>query len=403
MSWQVKTIDQLGKVVTGKTPSTKNRAMYDGNYMFVTPTDLDWQSYYVRSTHSTVTDLAREKHKNQFIPANSTVFTCIGNTIGKCGLTTEDCISNQQINTVVPNDEHDSKFVYYLLNHNRPKIRSIGLSGGAAQPIINKSTFSAIKVLTPDTKIEEEKISSVLSAYDDLIENSRRRIALLEEAARLLYREWFVHFRFPGHEHVKIIDGVPEGWKQTAFGKLFDFVGGFAFKSSTYAEDGKYGVITIKNVHDAKFISECTSRVDDVPPKMKKSCCLATGDILLSLTGNVGRACIVFGDNYLLNQRVAKICGKKGVSDQFTYWTFSNPDNQRQLENLAYGVAQLNLSPVKLSERPFLRPEQALMDDFTDTTKPIYDQLIKLNLCNQELAKARDLLIPRLMDGRIEV
>jgi type I restriction enzyme S subunit len=134
MSWQETTVDQLGKVVTGKTPPTKNRAMYDGDYMFVTPTDLDWQSYYVRETHSTVTELAREKHKNQFIPANSTVFTCIGNTIGKCGLTSEDCLSNQQINSIVPNDKHDPKFVYYLLNHNRPSIRSIGLSGGAAQP-----------------------------------------------------------------------------------------------------------------------------------------------------------------------------------------------------------------------------------------------------------------------------
>jgi len=162
---------------------------------------------------------------------------------------------------------------------------------------------------------------------------------LLEKSARLLYREWFVHYRFPGHEHVKVIDGAPEGWDQTTFGGLFDFPGGFAFKSSTYTDDGQFGVVTIKNVHDAKFVPECPSRVAEIPRKMKEKCRLATGDVLLSLTGNVGRACVVFGNNYLLNQRVAKVCGKEGVSDQFAYWTFSNPDTQKKLENLAYGVA----------------------------------------------------------------
>ena len=95
--------------------------------------------------------------------------------------------------------------------------------------------------------------------------------------------------------------------------------------------------------------------------------------------------------------------GKEGISDQFAYWTFSNSDTQKQLENLAYGVAQLNLSPVKLSERPFVRPSQHLMDDFTDITEPIFEQLIKINLYTQELTKARDLLLSCLMDGRLEI
>lgn len=293
---------------------------------------------------------------------------------------------------------NDARFLAYFLS-----IQNLAqLNSGAAQPSLNRNFVHAQKVLAPDVQTQR-RIASVLSAYDDLIENNRRRIGLFEEAARLLYREWFVHFRFPGHEHVKIVDGVPEGWERTTFGNLFDFPGGFAFKSSTYTDEGKFGVVTIKNVHDAKFVPECPSRVDEIPQKMKEKCRLATGDILLSLTGNVGRACVVFGENYLLNQRVAKICGKDGVSNQFAYWTFSNPDTQKKLENLSHGVAQLNLSPVDLSKRPFVRPEQSLMDDFTETTEPIFEQLIRLNLYNQELIRARDLLLPRLMDSRLEI
>ena len=145
MSWVEKEISDLGAVVTGKTPPTKNRAMYDGQYPFVTPTDLDWASYYVRRTHSTVTQLARDSHKNQFLPKNSTAFTCIGNTIGKCGLTSEDSLSNQQINSVVPNEDYDPQFVYYLLNYNRPKIRSIGLSGGLPNLLSTRLLFQALR------------------------------------------------------------------------------------------------------------------------------------------------------------------------------------------------------------------------------------------------------------------
>jgi len=311
----------------------------------------------------------------------------------------EAWITNLSIVLSLSEDIADKRFLYYRLGREPLKER---LNTGAAQAQITIENLRSYEIELPSLT-SQKRIASILSAYDDLIENNRRRISLLEEAARLLYREWFVHFRFPGHEHVKIVDGVPEGWGLTTFGELFDFPGGFAFKSSTYTDDGKFGVVTIKNVHDAKFVPECSSRVDDIPEKLKDVCRLKTGDILLSLTGNVGRACVIFGDDYLLNQRVAKVCGKDGVSDQFAYWTFSNPDTQKTLENLAYGVAQLNLSPVILSERPFLKPDQTLMDEFTGITKPTFDQLIKLNLQNQVLIKARDLLLPRLMDGRLEV
>ncbi len=402
MSGGTVTISDFGRVVTGKTPSTKNSSFFDGEYQFVTPSDLDWKTYYCRTTERTVTDNARKSYLNQFIPVNAVMVTCIGNTIGKCGLSSAGCLTNQQINSIIPNDGIEPRFVYYLLVHNTDTIRGVGLGGGSATPILNKTSFSKIKLRVPPSHYWSS-ISNILSAYDDLIENNRRRIQLLEQAARLLYREWFVHLRFPGHEHVKVTDGVPEGWERRTYSDLFKFLGGFAFKSKTYQSDGKYGIVTIKNVHDARFVPECPSRLDTPPEKMKDHCFLKTGDILMSLTGNIGRVCIVYGNNFLLNQRVAKVIEEDNIPRSFIYWTFSNKETQRKLENLAYGVAQLNLSPVKLGEQEFVRPPDMLLDMFSDITEPMFSQICLLNLQNRKAEQARDLLLSRLMNGELAV
>tara|TARA_R110000787_G_scaffold84951_10_gene181722 strand:- start:250 stop:1389 length:1140 start_codon:yes stop_codon:yes gene_type:complete len=293
---------------------------------------------------------------------------------------------------------NDPRFVAYFLRSQLKNYKS----EKAAVPGVDRNVLHKIKVRCPDPQ-SQSKIVSVLSAYDDLIENNRRRIALLEQAARLLYREWFVHFRFPGYETAKFVNGLPEGWELKTYGELFNFQGGFAFKSSSYVADGRYGVVTIKNVHDARFVQECASRVPDIPAKMKPHCRLETGDVLLSLTGNVGRSCIVVGDNYLLNQRVAKIVGRTGIPRTFVYWSFSNHQTIKDLENLAYGVAQLNLSPVNLAARGFVRPANGVLEEFDRLLSPVFDQLINLVKQNAQLTKARDLLLPRVMDGRIPV
>ena len=218
-------ISDLGRIVTGKTPTTKNSAFFNGDYQFVTPSDLDWKTYYCQSTERTVTEEAQNSHRNQFIPANAIMVTCIGNTIGKCGISSGDCLTNQQINTIVPGTGINPRFVYYLLIQNKELIRGVGLGGGAATPILNKTTFSRIRLRVP-LQSSWTCIASILSAYDALIENNQRRIQLLEQAARLLYKEWFVHLRFPGHEHVAITDGVPEGWEKRKMSEVCESAGG---------------------------------------------------------------------------------------------------------------------------------------------------------------------------------
>ena len=200
------------------------------------------------------------------------------------------------------------------------------------------------------------------------------------------------------------MDGVPEGWIKGTYGGFFDFFGGYAFKSSSYVSDGRYHVVTIKNVHDGVFITDCNSKVAAIPNDMKKHCNLSNGDILLSLTGNVGRTCIVCGNKtYLLNQRVAKIAPKLGIPITYAYWKFRDPETQKTIQSLAYGVAQLNLSPVKLAQLELVHPAKEILALFNEYTLPIFQQICTLNLSNIVLRNARDLLLPRLMSGEIRV
>lgn len=294
---------------------------------------------------------------------------------------------------------NDRRFSAYFLKH----ILKGTLSDKAAVPGVNRNDLHSRKVKALTDHREQCAIADILSTYDDLIENNWRRIALLEQAARMLYQEWFVHLRFPGHEHVKITNGLPEGWAKSKVSDVFQLLGGYPFKSKTYQDCGKYGIVTIKNVHDANFIPECTAYIDEPPSNMGQHCHLSTDDILLSLTGNIGRACIVFGENYLLNQRVAKVVPNEKIPRSYVYWCLRDDEMQRKLENLAYGVAQQNLSPIKLGEQEFVRPSYQIVELFHSYVSNSFDLICSLNLANQKLEQGRDLLLPRLMNGEIAV
>ena len=313
-----------------------------------------------------------------------------------------DGVCSTDITVVRAKNSVDSGYLFYLI---------------ASQPFIDYATVTAVGTRMPRAKwsilnqmdwgipLQEKraKIADILSAYDELIEINQQRIALLERAGREIYREWFVRLRFPGHESTKIVAGIPEGWEHKTYSDVFKFLGGFAFKSKTYQPDGRFGIVTIKNVHNAQFIPECASKTDDVPEKIQEHCVLGTGDILLSLTGEVGRCCMVFGENYLLNQRVAKVVGYTDIPTSFAYWTFSNERTRKELENLAHGAAQSNLSPVKLGNREFIKPASAILRLFGKIADPVFWQITTLNLAIIKLNQARDLLLPRLMSGKLEI
>ena len=146
---------------------------------------------------------------------------------------------------IEPQETVKIDFLYYLLKSHQFQLQ--GQQGGSAIPHVNPRIINTIEVRLPSLSIQD-KVVSILSAYDDLIENNQKQIKLLEEAAQRLYKEWFVDLRFPGWETAEIVDGVPVGWKYESVDSHIQLLSGYAFKSSTFVQQGKYIIVTIKNV-----------------------------------------------------------------------------------------------------------------------------------------------------------
>lgn len=296
--------------------------------------------------------------------------------------------------------EMDKNFLYYYMG--RQSIREAmakTMVGASGRQRVNNAVFNDLYINLPPLNIQQN-IATILSRYDTLIENYQKQIRLLEEAAQRLYKEWFVDLRFPGYEHTKVVDGVPEGWKRKKVKDIVDLLNGYAFKSTSFEDDGKYKVVTIKNVKDGVFDGENVSILKTIPEKMPSHCVLQTGDILLSLTGNVGRACMVIGKDYLLNQRVAKL---KSDYPAFVYCLFRNHDMFVAINNLANGAAQQNVSPIRIGELNILVPCYTTMVLFEKKAGKFRKKILNLHFQIRLLTEARDRLLPRLMRGEIRV
>ena len=293
----------------------------------------------------------------------------------------------------------DSKFIFYHLQNPDTVGWVYKNAKGATMPNLNTDILSDVPLQIPNITIQK-KIASILSAYDDLIENNNKQIKLLEDAAQKLYKEWFMKLNFPGHENTKIIDGVPEGWEYKSLNSLVDFQNGYAFKSDSFDETGEYRLITIKNVKDGAFDYLNVNKIKVIPSGMQDWCKLEIGDSLVSLTGNVGRVCLVTAENCLLNQRVAKIAC---TFPSYAYVLFRSKDMFNIMNKLAKGAAQQNLSPIQLGEEKILMPENHLIKRFDQIVEPFVKEIICLNKQNQEVQSSRDKLLPKLMNQEIEV
>ena len=294
----------------------------------------------------------------------------------------------------------DSKFLYYYMQTNFIKQSMINsMTGATGRQRVNNDVFNDLNVTFPEIE-EQKKIGEILSSYDDLIENNQKQIKLLEEAAQRLYKEWFVDLRFPGYETTTIIDGVPEGWAFKEIESQITLYSGFAFKSADFCDDGQYRIITIKNVKDGQFIPDDTNKMKEIPSQMPNHCKLNDGDILLSLTGNVGRVCLVFGEGFLLNQRVAKL---QSDHPGFAYCLFRSKDMFDTMSNLANGAAQQNLSPVRTGKTKVLFPSVEIQQSFETIVFPMLKHIVSLNKEISTAVIARDSLLPKLMNGEIKV
>ncbi len=301
-------------------------------------------------------------------------------------------------NTIVVKvkENNDLRYIYYRL-FSYP-LRSY--AGGAAQPLLTQTILRGIKINVEKDFHTQQKIASVLSAYDDMIENNLRRIALLEKSARLLYKEWFVKLHFPGHEHTPIVDGVPEGWEVKTVPQII------SINPKEKIDKGKE-VWTVP----MSCLSESSTMIsfDLMERKTKHNGAkFKNGDVLFPritpCLENGKTALVQFLDNGEIACGSTEYIVLRGdkVSPEFTYClarTYNFRENAIKSMIGSSGRQRVQISC--FSEYSVLIPPQPLLKQFDQFATPNFLQIKILQLQNQKLKQARDLLLPRLMNGEI--
>ncbi|MDE2058436.1 MAG: restriction endonuclease subunit S [candidate division NC10 bacterium] len=266
------------------------------------------------------------------------------------------------------------------------------LRSGVAQPQLPIRDIYKITLPLPRKEVQQ-RIVAVFAAYDDLIENNRRRMALLEEATRQLYREWFVRLRFPGHEHTPITNGVPEGWERLRLSELAEITMGQSPESRYYNEDGE-GLPFHQGVTDFgdrfvthRIYSTALNRIAE------------SGDILCSVRAPVGRLNVTL-DKIVIGRGLAALRSKTGhqalLLQQLRAYFFKE-------DLIGGGAIFASVTKKEFSVQVLLEPPERLKRAFEEVTVPCDEQIRALHLQNQQLRAARDLLLPRLMSGEIAV
>ncbi len=195
---------------------------------------------------------------------------------------------------------------------------------------------------------------------------------------------------------------IPEGWEVKNFNEYVSIGSGFPFSSNTYINNGKYKIITIKNVQDGYLDLSTIESILEIPNNLPNFAKLQIGDILISLTGNVGRICLVDSNNLLLNQRVGKILTKKDFL-LYAHLFLSSDENKIRLEAISNGSSQKNLSPIQAVDLLFAVPNVHILQQFNEISQPLYHKMLNVKQENKRFVTLRDFLLPMLMNGQISV
>ena len=297
----------------------------------------------------------------------------------------EGCLGRRMALIRPDPDKLDARFLhFYLLSPGWRKQVDANVITGAT---VNRIPLTKVPSFTVEfpALAKQKEISAILAAYDDLIENNRRRIALLEESARQLYKEWFVRFRFPGHEHVKIVDGVPEGWSRHKITDVWEIAYGKNLPTNKITDIGRYpvhGADSIIGFHSDKNVDQ--------------RLCLITSRGAGS--GNVRRT---FGPTFVTNNCLT--VKPKIKRDVIKFHFTIHAMNELRIQDLRTGAAQPQITIAGIGHVLSLVPSDTALQSYNDEVDSIFDLADLLRTQNDRLGRARDLLLPKLMSGAIAV
>jgi type I restriction enzyme, S subunit len=408
--WRVAKIKDIGRVVTGRTPSTADSANFGLEYPFITPSDMDGRRV-IAQTERYISQQGAQLMKSTLIPSGSVIVSCIGWQMGKVAMNQQEAFTNQQINTIIPNEKVIPEFIHYSLSTRREELKNLG-SVGTRTPILIKSVFEQIELSLPPLATQR-KIAAILSAYDDLIENNARRIAILEEMARILYREWFVEFRFPGHEGVRMVNGVPEGWKKRQLGEICDEVRGIIqtgpfgsqLHQSDYTEEG-VPVVMPKDIVDSRVSTDSIAHISEGEANRLLKHRLSAGDIVYGRRGDIGRRALIteHQEGWLCGTGCLRISlGRKVIDPLLLYLYLGRPEIVTWIANKAVGATLPNLNTGIIRSIEVVCPPLDMQSMAIESLYPCFELIQNLVQRNSNLRHTRDLLLPKLISGELDV
>jgi type I restriction enzyme S subunit len=295
----------------------------------------------------------------------------------------------------------DKAFLYYVLNSPAYRAQVRGSATGATVRHTAPKRICSCSVMVPNTFREQQQVATILSAYDGLIATNQRRIALLEEAARRLYREWFVHLRFPGHESVPVKDGVPEGWQT---GMVYDYIailsGGTPKTGMEHYWGGEIPFFTPKDSPDAFYVLETEKTLTEAGLANCNSRYFSKNTTFITARGTVGKVALA-QKPMAMNQSCYALVPKQDYDELFLFLAIKDAVNH--FKKVASGGVFDAIVVDTFKIIPFVLPKAEITHAFGNIVRPIFQQLESLLLQNSALAHTRDLLLPKLMSGQLDV
>lgn len=274
------------------------------------------------------------------------------------------------------------------------------LSMGAAQPALTISRLKNLNLNLPSVSVQQ-KIASILSAYDRLIENNTRRIRLLEQMAENLYKEWFVRFRFPGHENVEMVNGLPKGWERVVASSIIDVMSGGTPKTAHQEfYNGNIPFYTPKDANDSIFVYNTLTNITEEGLVHCNSRLYPRNTLIITARGTVGKLSLL-AVPMAMNQSCFALQLKKGNNPFFLYYAIRT--EVAKLKKMANGGVFDTIVVKSFDHIKLMVPSHSLMDNFNLKVCPILEKVRSLSYQNQLLTRQCDLLLPRLMSGKLEV
>ncbi len=407
--WTPAKLDELGFVGRGKSRHRPRNAaiLYGGRYPFFQTGDIKAANFYLTEYSQTYSDEGLAQSK--LWKPGTLCITIAANIAESAILGIDGCFPDSVVGFVADQDKADVRFIKYYLEILKRRIQNV--SHGATQDNLSVDKLLSFDFLVPPLPTQH-RIAGILSAYDELIENSQRRIKILETMARALYREWFVHFRFPGYEnHPRVASAlgeIPQGWEVKSLGAMTKLI----TKGTTpttlgrqFQEDG-VNFVKAESIEPSGILIESKfARIDAETHELLQRSQLRAGDILFSIAGVIGRVCSIplriLPAN--TNQALAIVRCSTASDVPFFYMTLRDDNFKNHCLGHVVQTAQANVSLSVLKAVPIALPPKLLLAEFNARAESLLRQIEVLSEKIQNLRRTRDLLLPRLLSGQIHV